>query len=309
MIKGENGMENHVVNFSGGRTSAYMVWLFEQRRKTENINVEYIYCDTGAEHPSTYKFIQDVVDHFGVELTCLRTVISMEHGVGPTYRVVDLSECKQDLVPFSDLLKKHGTPTVAAPLCSDRMKSIPADKYCNDKYGKGGYVRWLGMRVDEQQRIKTTESQLDFFAQTKKVPARIKNTRYLAQISDFTKSDILEWWEDQDFNLELEEHLGNCVFCIKKGANKVALAAKDEPEMAVKFIGMIMGDDVHQRPSRGMPPEIMYRNHHSLESIIESYKDIAREDLAMQVKHGGSGENLCAESCEPTASDPGLFDV
>ena len=52
---------NHVVSFSGGRTSAYLVWLFEQKRKKENINVEYVFCDTGAEHPKTYKFIKDVV--------------------------------------------------------------------------------------------------------------------------------------------------------------------------------------------------------------------------------------------------------
>jgi len=294
---------SHVVNFSGGRTSAYLVWLFEQRKKHEDVNVEYIYCDTGAEHPNTYKFIRDVVEHFGIELTCLRTIIPMEFGVGPSYRVVDLSECKQDLEPFLNVMQKHGTPTVAAPLCSDRMKSIPADKYCNDKYGRGGYIRWLGIRADEQRRIKTTESQLDFFAQQKKVKTRLKLTRYLAQISNITKSEVLAWWEDQPFNLDLEEHLGNCVFCIKKGANKLALAAKDEPEMATKFMDMIASDAVYSRPSRGLPPNIMYRGHHSLESIIAIYEDVSREDLARQVQLGGSGENLCSESCEAMTLD------
>jgi 3'-phosphoadenosine 5'-phosphosulfate sulfotransferase (PAPS reductase)/FAD synthetase len=300
-------MENHVVNFSGGRTSAYMVWLFEQRRKRENINVEYIYCDTGAEHPNTYKFIKDVVENFGIKLTCLRTIINMEFGVGPGYRVVEIDDCKQDLEPFMDVCRKHGTPTVAAPLCSDRMKGIPADKYCNDKYGRGNYYRWLGMRVDEQSRIKTTESQLDMFEKTKPADNRIKTTRYLAQISDITKSEVLDWWEDQEFNLDLPEHLGNCVFCIKKGSNKIALAAKDEPDMAAQFMDMIASDAVHKKPSRDLPPEIMYRGSHSLKSIIDSYENISREDLSRQVLLGGSRESLCSESCEAGVVDPDLF--
>jgi len=298
-----NNKENHVVNFSGGRTSAYMVWLFEQRKKHEDINVEYIYCDTGAEHTNTYKFIREVVEHFGIELTCLRTIISMEFGVGPSYRVVNLSECKQDLEPFLDVCRKHGTPTVTSPKCSDRMKGVPADKYCDDKYGRGRYFRWLGIRADEQRRIKTTERQLDFFAKQKRVKGWVLTTRYLAQMSNITKSEVLDWWEDQPFNLELEEHLGNCVFCIKKGANKLALAAKDEPEMAARFMDMIASDSVHSQPSRGIPQSIMYRGNLSLGSIINSYKDVSREDLARQVQFGGSGENLCSESCEAMTLD------
>lgn len=300
----------NIVNFSGGRTSAYLVWLFEQRKKHEDIEVEYIFCDTGAEHPATYKFINDVVEHFGIELTCLRTVITCEKGVGPSYKVVKLEDCKQDLEPFLDVCRKHGTPTVAAPLCSDRMKSIPSDKYCDEKYGRGGYLRWLGMRVDEQSRIKSTEQQLDFFQKDKPISKRVKNTKYLAYISDFTKQDILAWWENQEFNLDLEEHLGNCVFCIKKGANKLALAAKDEPEMAVKFINMIKSDDVHRRETRSMEPEIMYRSHQSLESIIESYDDVPRDYLAMQIQKGRSFDTgSCSESCEAGVSTPDLFSI
>ena len=34
------------------------------------------------------------------------------------------------------------------------------------------------------------------------------------------------------FDLKIPEHLGNCVFALKKGINKIALAARDEPELA-----------------------------------------------------------------------------
>ncbi|EQC0334612.1 phosphoadenosine phosphosulfate reductase family protein, partial [Escherichia coli] len=36
----------HVVSFSGGRTSAYLVHLMEEQRKAGN-NVCYIFMDTG----------------------------------------------------------------------------------------------------------------------------------------------------------------------------------------------------------------------------------------------------------------------
>ncbi|AUR93167.1 phosphoadenosine phosphosulfate reductase family protein [Vibrio phage 1.184.A._10N.286.49.A5] len=41
----------NVVSFSGGRTSAYLVHLMEQKRKLEGWDVRYLFMDTGAEHP------------------------------------------------------------------------------------------------------------------------------------------------------------------------------------------------------------------------------------------------------------------
>lgn len=73
MIKIDNS-KVQVVSFSGGRTSAYMVWLIESMRKSGEwaAPVEYIFMDTGAEHPKTYEFIKKCFEHFGINLTCLR---------------------------------------------------------------------------------------------------------------------------------------------------------------------------------------------------------------------------------------------
>jgi 3'-phosphoadenosine 5'-phosphosulfate sulfotransferase (PAPS reductase)/FAD synthetase len=42
-----------VFNFSGGKTSAYMVIKHWQKGDI------VLFCDTGREHPKTYKFIND----------------------------------------------------------------------------------------------------------------------------------------------------------------------------------------------------------------------------------------------------------
>ncbi|EJN3583877.1 phosphoadenosine phosphosulfate reductase family protein, partial [Escherichia coli] len=56
---------HHVVSFSGGRTSAYLILLMEQRRKAGE-NVHYIFMDTGCEHPLTYRFIREVVKFWDI---------------------------------------------------------------------------------------------------------------------------------------------------------------------------------------------------------------------------------------------------
>ena len=300
-------MKNHIVSFSGGRTSAYMVWLFEQKRMREDINVEFVYCDTGAEHENTYSFIRDVVKHYGIKLTCLRCVVNPEKGIGTTYKVVPLEECQPDLKPFQDMILKYGNPSFVAPLCTREMKSTPSDKYCNEKYGHGNYVKWLGIRVDEPNRIKVVEDQLDLFGGGKRISKEKLPLRYLGQISNMTKQDILDWWEDQPFNLNLSEELGNCVFCVKKGTNKIALAAKKEPELAQQFITLVQDPKLPmpiKKAAAGHLSDTMYRGRLSLGDVIESYKDISIKDLSDSITRGRRySAGSCSESCESMTLD------
>ena len=61
--KGDNLV--HVVSFSGGRTSAVLVWLMKIAMERYGWNVKFIFCDTGLEHPNTYKFIRDIIKFWG----------------------------------------------------------------------------------------------------------------------------------------------------------------------------------------------------------------------------------------------------
>lgn len=301
---------NHIVSFSGGRTSAYLVWLFEQKRQRENIHVEYVFCDTGAEHPGTYRFLRDVVSHWGIDLTCLRCVIHPEKGVGTSYQVVPLSECGPDLKPFRDMCHKYGNPAVNAPLCTREMKSTPSDKYCQDRYGSD-YVKWLGIRADEPNRIKVVEDQLDMFGGGRRIRKGDLPLRYLGQISEMTKQDILDWWSEQPFDLSITEELGNCVFCIKKGVNKVALAAKREPELAQQFIKMVSDPDIPvpvNKTKAGLASDAMFRGRMTLGDVIQAYADISTEDLAESIRRGRAYDSgSCSESCESMTLNLDLF--
>ena len=237
--------------------------------------------DTGAEHPKTYEFIRNFAKHFNIAITCLRVIPSAQMRKASTYEQLTVDEIGPDLGPWRRMLRKYGHPYVGGAFCTDRMKTVPFTKYCNEKYGKGNYDRWLGIRIDEPDRLKN----------------RADSFHYLADISDFEKQDILDWWSMQQFDLGIQEHLGNCVFCIKKSLQKVALAAKDEPELAAEFWQMIQDEDKKA-------DKVMYRSNRTLGDVIALFNDVSRDELASRMTSMRQYDTgSCSESCEAFSNE------
>ena len=243
-------------------------------------DVDFIFMDTGAEHPKTYEFLRKCDKHFDLNLTCLRGDFNQERGKGHTYTLTSIQDVGPDNAPFAAMMRKYGTPTVNGAWCTSRMKQEIHDKYCDDMYGKGGYATWIGIRADEPRRL----------GRLGQDPA----IRFLAEISDATKNDILTWWAKQPFDLEIPEHLGNCVFCIKKSIAKLVQATKDEPELAAKFMECVSQADDREDLNRGFPKEVMYRGRNSLQSLQGLGQIASQEylDRMTDVNHA------CKESCE-----------
>ena len=196
-------------------------------------NVDLVLMDTGAEHPLSYKFARDMAEHFGVTVTCLRGDFSAPLGKGVGFNVVPLSECKHDLKPFKEMMAKYGTPYIGGMFCTDRMKLQPYKKYCDWKYGKKNYETILGIRIDEPKRLR----EKPFIS-------------YLADICDDEKQDILDFWAEQAFDLEIEEWNGNCVFCPKKSNLKLAAAQRDNPELYIDWMDSLSDGSVRKVESR-----------------------------------------------------------
>lgn len=269
----------NVVSFSGGRTSAYLAYLMKER----DPETEFIFMDTGAEHPKTYEFIRNIAKHWKIKLTCLRVIPNPEMNKPSTYETLSIDQIGPDLEPWKRMLSKYGHPYIGGAFCTDRMKTVPFIKYCDEHFGRGNYTTWLGMRIDEPKR---TSPKIGI--------------RYLAEISDFEKQDVIEWWRDQPFDLEIQEHLGNCVFCIKKSLQKVALATKDEPEMATQFIQTLRDFDAK-------PDKVMYRSNKTLQQVIALFSDTGRDELALRMtsmRQYNSGS--CSESCEAFSGQMGF---
>lgn len=287
----------NVISFSGGRTSAYLCYLALERFGRDNC--KFIYCDTGAEHPKTYEFIRKVNDLLKLDLICLKTVFNPVLGEGNSYQVVDVNDLKYDLSAFSAMMAKYGTPYLHGAFCTGFLKTNPFKDYCKDSIGD--CTKWLGIRIDEPKRLKEMRAQqLEMFDENDK----IAKFRYLAEISDFEKQDVLGFWKSMPFDLELQgDILGNCMFCIKRGPNKLALAARYEPEFAKDFINATKAEGV-RITNRKKDSLMMYRDDLTLSQIIKTYSILTSEEIEQSIRSMKQLDTgSCSESCEAFSSD------
>jgi hypothetical protein len=278
-----------VVSFSGGRTSAYLCYLM---KKMHGDDVDFIFMDTGAEHIETYRFLRRVNQYFELNITCLRGRFNTPLGKGNGYEVVDIDDLNPDLKPFTELVGKYGTPSIAGKWCSSRMKEDVHDNYCNGVYGKGNYETWLGIRADEPRRLGVKDG-----------------IKYLADISDFGKQDVLNFWEGMPFDLRIDEWLGNCVFCYKKSNLKLAAAAFDEPELMSAWLDMI--ENAKEREGQGRDSRhVMYRGKKTLEQVIGMFDGSTGDEIKARIRGTKATDTgSCSESCEVFVCEANQIDM
>lgn len=118
-----------VINFSGGKTSAYMTILLKPT--ADDI---VLFTDTGREHPLTYKFIDDFEKFEGIKV----------HRA--TYTHVN----SPGLIGF-DALNRRKTylPNRVRRICTEELKVLTARRYLR-AMGVQKFDQFIGFRVDEK---------------------------------------------------------------------------------------------------------------------------------------------------------------
>lgn len=212
--------ENILVSFSGGRTSGFMCkWLIDNMSHLYNLH--FVYSNTGLEHEKTLEFINKCDKYFNLNLTWIEAVISEKQGIGTNYTIVDFKTACRDNRLFKDMSRAYGLANGQFPHCTRELKIVPIKKFGDDYFGFKNYRQALGIRSDEPKRFK-----IDFE----------NYIQPLASIVKATKQDILNWWKQQPFDLEIEEHYGNCVSCYKKSDKKLKMIADENPHYFDSFI-------------------------------------------------------------------------
>jgi hypothetical protein len=84
--------------------------------------------------------------------------------------------------------------------------------------------------------------------------------RFLFEISDFDKTDILDWWEEQEFDLDIPNHTGNCVFCIEKTVNQLAYLCHTQPTIRDEWKLILDSGTIPEKEGRKEDQKAMYRN-------------------------------------------------
>ena len=274
------------ISFSGGRTSAYMTHklLTEGRDLFDRYIV--LFANTGREHPKTLEFIRNCDEHFGFGTIWVEAIVNPKHGKGSEHRVVDFQTASRDGEPFEQAIRKHGVFNVSRPDCTRILKREPMEHYLKAQGFKPRKIATaIGIRADEKRRVSTADARNIIYPLVNRWPV--------------DKQDVLDWWEDQPFDLEIEEFQGNCLGCYKKSRRKQFLQMDEDPSVfdwidrMEKTYGMVK--------SANGEPHRWFRNNLSTEQMREEHERIAgyyRRQMQFDFDVGG-----CSESCEMFESE------
>lgn len=212
-----------LISFSGGRTSAYMTWLLLNERCDLIADYEphIVFANTGCEHEKTLEFVHYCELNFGWNVLWLEAKVNQQRGIGTGYTFVDFRTASRNGEPYEQVIKKYGIPSVANPHCTRELKQAPIRAWCRDNFGKAIIDTAIGIRADEPKRINT------------KTAEKFKLHYPLFDLG-IDKQDVINFWENQSFDLSLPEYLGNCLFCFKKSDKKL-LKVLDEMPIAFDF--------------------------------------------------------------------------
>lgn len=217
------------ISFSGGRTSAYMLWRVLQSNGGR-LPDDAIVCfaNTGKEDEATLRFVQRCSDDWSLPITWLE--YSQD---APGYRIVNFETASRHGEPFEQVIKKKNyLPNAVTRFCTIEMKIRPMAKYLfdlgmADTKSEGENMSMIGIRADEPRRA-----------------AKIADKgRIPLFFAGFTEQEVGEFWRSQPFDLELPNMNGvtmhgNCDLCFMKGASQILSLIAEKPERAVWWAKM-----------------------------------------------------------------------
>jgi 3'-phosphoadenosine 5'-phosphosulfate sulfotransferase (PAPS reductase)/FAD synthetase len=210
-----------VLSFSGGRTSGYMLWrVLQAHGGTLPDHIKVCFANTGLEHSSTYRFIEDCSDRWAVNVHWLEY---RNDGNGHSFAEVSACTASRDGRPFTELTNARGyLPNVVARFCTAELKMRTMSRWVKAVLGWDVWTEVVGLRADEPRRVQRIRS--DSSTRTVATP--------LAD-DGVTEADVLDFWQSHDFDLQLpggSNMFGNCVGCFLKGRAKLERIAETNPE-------------------------------------------------------------------------------
>jgi hypothetical protein len=282
---------NLLISFSGGETSAYMtLWCLENiSRRYDRVIV--VFANTGQENEETLEFVDRFDKTFGIGVVWLESKVVHGSRTGTGYKITDFENADRDGALFEDMIKKYGIPNKSYPHCTRELKLAPINAYCK-AINLDEYKTAVGIRVDEIDRMSAS--------------AKKNGLIYpLVSMKPMTKPMINQWWEAQDFRLNLKGYQGNCKWCWKKSLRKHLTlinenpSAYDFPERMEKEHGL-SGHNVDGTK------RVFFRENRTtkdLRDMAEKHFTKADDDAAVYPDPNLFGHNLdlaggCSESCE-----------
>lgn len=281
-----------LVCFSGGRTSAYMSKLIK-KMLSDIFDIIFIFANTGQENNETLEFVNQCDLKWGLSVIWVEA-ITHDGRKGCTHKIVNyetahrITDKKEDS-PYFKMVKKYGLANKAYPHCTRELKENPIHDYLKMiGWKKGEYLTALGIRTDEPVRIKRGGKQLKVYPLVDWWPA--------------DKIDVMDYWENQSFNLDLKDYQGNCAWCFKKSKNKLLTIMREKP---YKFEFPLLIEELFGKvgPNKingvlSDEPRTIFREYMTTKKLMDLNGFV--ELLPIKDDEQSSG---CSQSCEPFAGE------
>lgn len=198
-----------LISFSGGRTSAYMLWrvLHAHGGKLPE-GVVVAFANTGREREETLRFVHDCAVRWEVDVVWLEFVTDLKR-VGPAGRIqrVGYNSASRDGEPLRRLIARKQAlfSTLRGRWCTEKCKVQTLTDYMSTiGLAPGEYTEVIGFRSDEYDRVV-------------ELPLRERNVarRFSFPLASagVRKSDVEAFWAGQPFDLALRKGMGNCDHC------------------------------------------------------------------------------------------------
>jgi 3'-phosphoadenosine 5'-phosphosulfate sulfotransferase (PAPS reductase)/FAD synthetase len=241
-----------LISFSGGRTSAYMLWRILQAHGGElPPDVVVQFANTGKEREETLRFVHEVGLRWNVPVHWLewrptpadvgqRLTFQawLEDHPGLVceagYAEVGYNSASRQGEPFLALIAmRQYAPNAVTRFCSQHLKVEAAQRFAQHALGWERWTNHIGLRHDEGHRV------LKAAARDAKGKEPFTRAWPLA-IARITKRDVLAfWWGEgrnfdtrempQGFDLNLRDYEGNCDLCFLKSREKKITIIRENP--------------------------------------------------------------------------------
>jgi 3'-phosphoadenosine 5'-phosphosulfate sulfotransferase (PAPS reductase)/FAD synthetase len=204
-----------LVSFSGGRTSGYMLkHILDAHNGALPDDVHVTFANTGKEREETLRFVHECSTRWGVKIHWLEQADRKAKDFSRPFSEVCYNSASRNGEPFARLIeRKSYLPNSVMRFCTTELKIEPMKFFMKSL----GYQKWtnvVGLRADEIHRVARG------MASNEKGKDPWFSVFPLAD-AGVSQRDVMQWWKQQPFDLNLLPFEGNCDACFLKARPKL----------------------------------------------------------------------------------------
>jgi len=225
-----------LISFSGGRTSAYMLWrILQAHGGSLPDDVHVTFANTGKEREETLRFVHECATRWNVPVVWLEWLPrTRQTKLADRFKIVGYNSAARNGEPFELLIQRKGyLPNSQMRYCTIELKIRIMGEYMRSL----GYQKWsnvIGLRYDEGPRV------LKAIDRNHTGKERHTSIMPLSK-AKVTVQDVRAFWKEQAFDLHLLSHEGNCDLCFLKTRGKRSEIIRQMPELAEWWIRVEQG--------------------------------------------------------------------